>query len=160
MDVGFMIVKDEAFAKLEKAEYKLGKLTVQSAAGTEKGDTKITVTPSKTGGNTYKYKISEEEVSVAYEQNVKTWSVWDGTADITAETGITVTPSKTGGNTYKYKISEEEVSVAYEQNVKTWSVWDGTADITAETGKNITVVECNAEYQAMKAGTTVVTAKA
>ena len=29
-----------------------------------------------------------------------------------------------------------------------------------ETGKNITVVECNAEYQAMKAGTAVVTAKA
>ena len=54
------------------------------------------------------------------------------------------------------------MSVAYGQNVKTWSVWDGKpADITAaETGKNITVVECNAEYQAMKAGTTVVTAKA
>ena len=86
MDVGFMIVKDEAFAKLEKAESKLGKLTVQSAAGTEKGDTKITVTPSKTGGNTYKYKISEEDGSVEHGQNVKTWSVWDGTADITAET--------------------------------------------------------------------------
>ena len=71
-----------------------------------------------------------------------------------------MTPSKTENNTYKYKISEEEVSVAYGQNVKTWSVWDGTADITAETGKNITVVECNAEYQAMKAGTAVVTARA
>ena len=43
--------------------------------------------------------------------------------------------------------------------MKTWSVWDGTADITAETGKTITVVECNAEYQAVKAGTAVVTSK-
>ena len=87
MDVAFMIVKDEAFAKLEKGESKLEKLTVQSAAGTEKGDTKLTVTPSKTGGNSYKYKISEEEVMVAYGQNVKTWSAWDGAVDITAETG-------------------------------------------------------------------------
>ena len=61
MDVGFMIVKDEAFAKLEKAESKLGKLTVQSAVGTEKGDTKITVTPSKTGGNTYKIKFLKKK---------------------------------------------------------------------------------------------------
>ena len=112
MDVAFMIVKDEAFVKLEKGESKLEKLTVQSAAGTETGDTKITVSPSKTGNNTYKYKLSEEEVTVAYGQNVKTWSVWDG-----------------------------------------------TADITAETGKMITVVECNAEYQAVKAGNAVVTSK-
>lgn len=113
MDVALMIVKDEAFVKLEKGESKLEKLTVQSAAGTKTGDTKLTVTPSKTGNNTYKYKLSEEEVTVAYGQNVKTWSVWDG-----------------------------------------------AADITAETGKAITVVECNAEYQAVKAGNAVVTSKA
>ena len=62
--------------KLEKGESKLEKLTVQSAAGTKTGDTKLTVTPNKTGNNTYKYKLSEEEVAVAYGQNVKTWSVY------------------------------------------------------------------------------------
>ena len=112
MDVGFMIVKDEAFAKLEAGESKLGKLTITSAAGTEVGNTKLTVNPSK--------------------------------AD---------------GNSYKYKISEEDITVSYGQNVKNWTVWDGTSEIKAETGKKIAVVECNAEYQTMKAGVAVVTAK-
>lgn len=112
MDVGFMIVKDEAFAKLEAGESKLGKLTITSAAGTEVGNTKLTVNPSKAGGNSYKYKISEEDITVSYGQNVKNWTVWDG-----------------------------------------------TSEIKAETGKKIAVVECNAEYQTMKAGVAVVTAK-
>lgn len=71
-----------------------------------------------------------------------------------------MTPEKGEGNTYKYKVSDEEIGVSYGQNVKTWSVWDGASDIVAETGKNIAVVECNASYQAVKAGTAVVTAKA
>lgn len=87
MDVAFMIVKDEAFAKLEAGESKLGELTVASAAGTDQGSTRLTVTPEKGEGNTYKYKVSDEEIGVSYGQNVKTWSAWDGTADITAETG-------------------------------------------------------------------------
>lgn len=113
MDIAFMIVKDEAFAKLEAGESKLEKLTITSAAGTASGKTKLTVTPAKTGSNTYKYKVSEEEIQVAYGQNVKTWSVWDG-----------------------------------------------TAEISAESGKNIAVVECDAEYKAVKAGTAVVVSKA
>ena len=113
MDVAFMIVKDEAFAKLEAGESKLEKLTVNSIAGTSKGDTKVTVTPSKAGGNSYKYKVSEETVEVSYLQNVRNWTAWDG-----------------------------------------------TADITAATGSVITVVECNAEFQAIKAGSKTVTAHA
>ena len=91
MDVAFMIVKDEAFAKLEAGESKLEKLTVNSIAGTSKGDTKVTVTPSKAGGNSYKYKVSEEAVEVSYLQNVRNWTAWDGTADITAATGSVIT---------------------------------------------------------------------
>ncbi len=160
MDVAFMIVKDEAFAKLEAGESKLEKLTVNSIAGTSKGDTKVTVTPSKTGGNSYKYKVSEEAVEVSYLQNVRNWTAWDGTADIKGDTKVTVTPSKTGGNSYKYKVSEEAVEVSYLQNVRNWTAWDGTADITAATGSVITVVECNAEFQAIKAGSKTVTAHA
>ena len=48
----------------------------------------------------------------------------------------------------------------YGQNVKTWTAWDGSKDITAATGKKITVVECDGEFRAMKAGTATVTAKA
>lgn len=113
MDVAFMIVKDEAFVKLEAGTSQLGTLTVNSAAGTAVGDTKVTVTPTKGDGNSYKYKIG------------------DAAAEVT-----------------------------YKQSVRNWTAWDGVSDITAETGKTITVVECDAEYLALKAGSKVVAAKA
>ena len=70
----------------------LGTLTVNSAAGSASGDTKITVTPAKSGaGNVYKYKVAAAETSVEYGQNVKNWSAWDGEADITATTGQVIT---------------------------------------------------------------------
>lgn len=113
MDVAFMIVKDEAFVKLEEKESQLSTLTVSSIAGTNAGDTKITITEAKEDGNSYKYKVSDEAVTVTYGQNVKNWSAWDG-----------------------------------------------SANIAADTGKVITIVECNAEYQAVKAGSATVVSKA
>lgn len=113
MDVAFMIVKDEAFVKLEAGSSQLGTLTVSSVAGTANGDTRITITEPK------------------------------GDA-----------------NSYKYKVADAAVDVTYKQSVRNWTAWDGTADITAETGKTITVVECDAEYLALKAGSNTVTAKA
>lgn len=70
---------------------KLDVLTVTSVVGTNSGDTKITVEPSKAEGNSYKYKVDDSETSVTYGQNVKTWTAWDGTTDITAATGKTIT---------------------------------------------------------------------
>lgn len=85
MDVGFMIVKDGAFSKLTSGN--LGKLKVTSAAGTKTGDTKITVAPAVTSGNSYKYRTGELLDVPVKGQNVKGWSVWDGSADITAAPG-------------------------------------------------------------------------
>lgn len=85
MDVGFMIVKDEAFAKLTSGG--LGKLTVTSAAGTKAGDTKVAVTPALTSGNSYKYKVGDEMDVPVKGQNVKGWKTWDGAADITPGEG-------------------------------------------------------------------------
>lgn len=70
----------------------LGTLTVNSAAGSKSGDTKVTVTPEKvSAGNVYKYKVASSETSVEYGQNVKNWSAWDGKSDITATTGQVIT---------------------------------------------------------------------
>lgn len=113
MDVAFMIVKDEAFVKLEAGTSQLGTLTVASIAGTADGTTKITIT--------------------------------EGKGD---------------GNSYKYKIADAAVDVSYKQSVRNWTAWDGASDITAETGKTITVVECDAKYLALKAGSQTVTSKA
>lgn len=62
-------------------------LTVQSAAGTAVGATKLTVTPALTSGNSYKYKVSDEETTVEAGQNVRVWKSWDGKSDIVAESG-------------------------------------------------------------------------
>lgn len=70
----------------------IGTLTVNSAAGSKSGDTKVTVTPTKaSAGNVYKYKVASSETSVDYGQNVKNWSAWDGESDITAATGQVIT---------------------------------------------------------------------
>ena len=70
----------------------LGTLTVNSAAGSKSGDTKVTITPAKaSAGNVYKYKVASSETAVDYGQNVKNWSAWDGESDITAATGQIIT---------------------------------------------------------------------
>lgn len=65
----------------------LDNLTVTSIAGTNSGDTKITVSPALTSGNSYKYKVADNATLPALGQSVKNWSTWNGTADITAATG-------------------------------------------------------------------------
>ena len=69
----------------------LEELTVNSVAGTETGNTKITVSPELISGNSYKYKIGDSAQSVTYGKNVQTWTAWDGSSDITAETGKVIT---------------------------------------------------------------------
>lgn len=70
----------------------LGTLTVTSAAGTSSGNTKITVSPAKANaGNVYKYKVGSAAETVTYGQNVKTWTAWDGTSEITAANSQKIT---------------------------------------------------------------------
>jgi hypothetical protein len=70
----------------------LGTLTVNSAAGSKSGDTKVTITPAKaSAGNVYKYKVAASETTVDYGQNVKNWSAWDGKSDITVANGQVIT---------------------------------------------------------------------
>lgn len=65
----------------------LDNLTVSSVAGTASGDSKITVSPTLTSGNSYKYKIADNATLPSVGQSVRTWSTWDGSSDITAATG-------------------------------------------------------------------------
>lgn len=79
----------------------LGTLTVNSAAGTTSGDTKITVNPAKeNANNVYKYKVGASETAVTYGQNLRNWSTWDGKSDITAANGQKITVVECDG-TYK-----------------------------------------------------------
>lgn len=79
----------------------LGALTVTSAAGTNTGDTKITVTPALETGHMYKYKVAASAApEVQYGQSVKNWTPWDGKSDIKAATGQHITVVECD-NTYK-----------------------------------------------------------
>ena len=79
----------------------LGTLTVNSVAGTESGNTKITVNPAKeNAGNVYKYKVAADAVTVGYGQNLRNWTTWDGKSDIKATTGQKITVVECDG-TYK-----------------------------------------------------------
>lgn len=70
----------------------LGTLTVNSAAGSKNGNTKVTITPAKANaGNVYKYKVASSVTTVDYGQNVKSWNAWDGESDIAATTGQVIT---------------------------------------------------------------------
>ncbi len=66
----------------------LGALTVTSAEGTATGKTKITVTPAKESGNSYKYMTAPSVTLPDYDAVCTDgYTVWDGVAEITATTG-------------------------------------------------------------------------
>lgn len=87
-------------------------------------------------------------------------SVTSAAGTASGDTKITVSPSLVSGHSYKYKVSDNMTIPAVGQSVKGWTAWNGTADITAATGKEICIVECDAQYKAVKAGVATVTAKA
>lgn len=62
-------------------------LSVESTAGTADGTTALEVTPTLTGGRTYRYKTGGSvQLPVLY-QDLSDWTEWDGTSDVAATTG-------------------------------------------------------------------------
>lgn len=87
MRIAYLVIKDEAFcAVVPKGS--LGELTVESEAGTETGKTKITVEPTITEGNSYKYKMAANPTMPTYDQVCTSgYTSWNGTDEITATAG-------------------------------------------------------------------------
>lgn len=71
----------------------LGELKVQSTASSSVvGNTKLTVSPSKEStSNVYKVKAAADAPTVKYGQDLRRWSSWDGTSELTMSTGNKVT---------------------------------------------------------------------
>ena len=78
----------------------LGSITVtSSASATTSGKTAITLagyTPAT--GETLKYKVADTAPSVTYGQNLKNWTTWNGTDEITAATGKGITVAYVDAN--------------------------------------------------------------
>lgn len=68
---------------------KIGELTVNSVAGTSaSGKTKVTVPPSLSAGNSYKYKTASSVTVPEFGAECKSgYTAWDGVSEITATTG-------------------------------------------------------------------------
>lgn len=68
---------------------KIGELTVNSVAGTSaSGKTKVTVSPSLSAGNSYKYKTASSVTVPDFGAECKSgYTAWDGVSEITATTG-------------------------------------------------------------------------
>ena len=68
---------------------KIGELTVTSVAGTSaSGKTKVTVSPSLSAGNSYKYKTASSVTAPEFGAECKSgYTAWDGVSEITATTG-------------------------------------------------------------------------
>lgn len=67
---------------------KIGELTVTSTAGTTAGKTSVSVTPSVSSGNSYKYKTAATVTEPSLGDVCTTgYMAWDGTSEITATTG-------------------------------------------------------------------------
>ena len=67
----------------------MASMTVASAAGTNAGDTAITISNYTPGaGESYMYKVGETAPVIAFNSTPDyTWTAWDGSSDITAATG-------------------------------------------------------------------------
>lgn len=63
----------------------LDRLEITSVEGTAAGSTKLTVSPSLSSGNSYKYSTSGPEPT--YMQDLSGWEDWDGSEEIQATTG-------------------------------------------------------------------------
>lgn len=70
----------------------LGTLSVTSEAGSEAGDTKLTVKEQLLSPrNCWKYKDAAAATSVTYGMDVKNWSKWDGESEIASTAGHHIT---------------------------------------------------------------------
>ena len=63
-----------------------GTMTVSSKAGSTAGKTKLTVSPAKTGSNTYSYKTAASVEIPKLGTTVSGYTSWNGTDEITAKT--------------------------------------------------------------------------
>lgn len=78
----------EALEYLKTVLNVMERLEVTSQEGTEAGKTKITVTPSLTNGNSYKYSTKGQ--APAYKEDLTSWEDWNGAEEIEAANGSTI----------------------------------------------------------------------
>ena len=93
-----------------EAEDEIGELTVTSEAGSTSGKTKITIAEAKGSGNIYKIMIDLAAETVELDQDVSTWTTWNGSDDITAATGKVITVVEATSDGHAVKVGSQTVT--------------------------------------------------
>ncbi len=104
MRLGYLVVKDDAFAAYKNGVPTLGELTVTSEASETSGNTVITVEPNPIGGHKLVYKTAASTApAVTYDQDLSSWTEIQNGSEITATSGhkITVAEVTAEGNARK-----------------------------------------------------------
>lgn len=104
MRLGYLVVKDDAFAAYKNGVPTLGELTVTSEASDTSGNTVITVEPNPIGGHKLVYKTAASTApTVTYDQDLSSWTEIQNGSEITATNGhkITVAEVTAEGNARK-----------------------------------------------------------
>ncbi len=92
MRLGYLVVKDDAFAAYKNGIPSLGELNVTSTAGAKAGESKITVSPNPIGGHKLVYKTAASTApSVTYDQDLSAWTEIANGGEITATAGHKIT---------------------------------------------------------------------
>ena len=93
MRLGYLVIKDNAFAALKLAAPSLGELTVTSEEGSAAGKSKIAVTPDAISPNRFVYKTAASTApAVTYDQDLSSgWTDLPANGEITAATGHKLT---------------------------------------------------------------------
>lgn len=95
MRLGYLVVKDDAFAAYKNGVPSLGTLAVESTAG-DSGKTVVTVTPNPIGGHKLMYKTAASAApTVTYDQDLSSWTEFSNGAQITATNGHKITVAET-----------------------------------------------------------------
>lgn len=104
MRLGYLVVKDDAFAAYKNGVPTLGELAVTSEASETSGNTVITVEPNPIGGHKLVYKTAASTApAVTYDQDLSSWTEIQNGSEITATNGhkITVAEVTAEGNARK-----------------------------------------------------------
>lgn len=91
MRLGYLVVKDDAFAAYKNGVPSLGELTVTSTAGSA-GKSVISVSPKPIGGHKLVYKTAASTApSVTYDQDLSSWTEIQNGSEISATSGHKIT---------------------------------------------------------------------
>lgn len=80
-------------------------LVVVSIAGTTSGNTQVYVNPALTAGNAYRYQTGTTVTVPLIDEDLTTWTVWDGSSEISALTGNMIVIAEVDATTFLAKKS-------------------------------------------------------